>query len=82
VQNENQEAPDYVIFSTFSLLVQVSQSIVGKGRALQKTCGILPEGEKKKGRPLSDAVTQTVACILDTSSGLWNCTKEFFGNSR
>jgi hypothetical protein len=37
----------------------VSQYIVRKRKASQKTCGILPEVEKKKGQPLSDAVTQT-----------------------
>jgi hypothetical protein len=48
----------------------VSEHNVRNGSALQKTCGILPEFENKKGWPLSDAVTQTVIQFYENESNV------------
>jgi hypothetical protein len=54
----------------------MSQYIVRKGGSLQKICGVLPEVEKKKGWPLSNAVVPTAIqlyeneelCVCETAT--------------
>lgn len=55
----------------------MSQYIVRKGRALQDTCGILPEFKKKKVWPLSDAVLQS-SNVMRMMSSYLSCGRRDF----